>query len=357
MSKFSKLTAALLVAAAVQLPAARAQSEELQKVRIINGNPQMISAVFELYVPLAMGWWTDMGLDPEVVFSQGTSAAVQSIIGGSGDIGMGNTTPWLSADVKGLAKFRMVASMRNTSWRILTLANSSVTKASDLAGKTIGIGVAGTGGLMYLNSMLKKEGIDPERGAKQAVIGIGAQSFEALKSGMVDASLTFMSEIATFKALGNEANYFYDDAWLDFPDYGVFVTDEISKSDPVLVEKIARGIAMAQVFGEANPACVAKIFQTNYGKGSNLTEDQALAIAQSNVDDAKIPFERAGGKYHAAVSADGIGKLQNFLKDNGLFEQTVDVATLLPEDPDFFARVNDFDHDAVIAQAKACEGY
>lgn len=356
MSNLKKLAAALVVAAA-QVCATTAQSEALQKVRIINGNPLMISAVFELYVPLAMGWWKDMGLEPEVVFSQGTSAAVQSIIGGSGDIGMGNTTPWLSADIKGLEAFRMVASMRNTSWRILTMSKSGITKPEDLAGKTIGIGVAGTGGLMYLNSMLSKAGIDPQGGVKQAVIGVGAQSFEALKSGMVDASLTFMSEIATFKSMGNDASYFYDDAWLDFPDYGVFVTDRISKSDPVLVEKIAKGIAMAQVFAEANPDCVARIFQTNYGQGSKLTDAQALEIATSNVADAKIPFERAGGKYHAAVSADGMDKLQNVLKDNGLLQTTVDVATLLPEDPTFFARINDFDHAAVIAQAKACKGY
>lgn len=356
MKSISK-AAALLAAMTFGVPSFSQTAHAEENVRIIHGNPLMINAVFELYVPLAMGWWKDEGYNVEVFFSQGSAAAVQSIIGGSGDIGMMNSTPWLAADSKGLADIRMVATMRNTSWRLLTMADKAIKTAKDLKGKTVGIAVAGSGGTMYLNSVLTKEGVDPQRDVRQAVIGLGAQSYEALKMGRVDASLTFMSEIANFKALGNDAAFYYDENWLEFPDYGLVATQQILKDNPKMVEALARGIAKAQVFAAANPECVARIFRKNYGANRTLTLEQDTDIAKSNLAEAKISFDRAGGKLYANVSKDGLGKLQNFLLENKLISQVIDTAKVVPEDAAFFQKINNFDHQAVVAQAKACAGF
>lgn len=356
MKSISK-AAALLAAMTFGVPAFSQTAHAEENVRIIHGNPLMINAVFELYVPLAMGWWKDEGYNVEVVFSQGSAAAVQSIIGGSGDIGMMNSTPWLAADSKGLADIRMVATMRNTSWRLLTMADKPIKTAKDLKGKTVGIAVAGSGGTMYLNSVLTKEGVDPQRDVRQAVIGLGAQSYEALKMGRVDASLTFMSEIANFKALGNDAAFYYDENWLDFPDYGLVATQQILKDNPKMVEALARGIAKAQVFAAANPECVARIFRKNYGANRTLTLEQDTDIAKSNLAEAMISFDRAGGKFYANVSKDGLGKLQNFLLENKLISQAIDTAKVVPDDAAFFKKINNFDRQAVVAQAKACAGF
>lgn len=355
-SRILSAAAALLFFATSAI--SNANAEELKKVKIAHGNPLMLSAVFELYVPLAMGWWKDEGLDVDVLFSQGTSAAVQNIIGGGAEIGMGNTTPWLSADTKGLTDIRMVAAMRNTSWRILTMADSGITTPQQLKGKTIGLAVAGSGGAMYLDTMLRRAGLDPQNDVRKVVIGLGAQAFDAIASKRVDAALTFMGEIATFKALGNDATYFQEDEWLNFPDYSLFATEEAIKKDPTTIEKLARGIVKAQVFAEASPECVAKIFRKNHG-GANrkLTLAQDTEIEKSNLAETDLVLDRAGGKYRANVSAEGLDKLQNFLKDNGAIEKTIDVSKLMPDDKDFFHRINDFDHEAVRAEAIACKGF
>lgn len=351
------ITTALLGACMLSAGTGVLAAEEPKKVRIVHGNPVMIPAVFELFIPLAMGWWRDEGYDVDVQFSQGSSAAVQAMIGGSGDIGVMNSTPWISADTKGLADIRMVAAMKTTSWRILTMTSSNITKPEDLKGKTIGLAVAGSGGAMYLNSLLTKHRIDPQRDVRQAVIGLGPQAYEALKSGTVDASLTFMAEIANFKVLGNDASYFQDDAWLDFPDYSMVATGTALSQDPKMVEALARGVAKAQVFAQANPECVAKIYRKNYGAGRTTTMEQDTEIARLNSEENLIAFRKAGGELRANVSAEGLDKLQNFLLDNKQIPQTVDVSKMMPEDPDFFKKINDFDTDAIVAQAKECPGY
>lgn len=334
-----------------------ASAQDRQVVKIAHGNPLMIAAAQDLYVPLHMGWWRDEGYDVEVIFSQGTSAAVQSMIGGSASIGVMNSTPWIVADAKGLADIRMVAAMHHTLWRIVTMSSSGIKKPEDLKGKTIGIAAAGSGGLMYLNSMLAKAGLDPQRDVRLAVIGFGTQSYEALKNGTVDASLTFMPEIATFIALGNDASYFSDDEWLEFPDYSLVATGDIIKKDPKLVEALARGVAKAAIFAKANPECVAKIFRKHYGAGRALTLAQDTEIARSNSDSNTIAFEKAGGKYRTQVSLEGLDKLQAFLHANGMFPSPVAPEKLMYGDEDFYKRVNNFDQAAIIAQAKECAGY
>ncbi|MCO5160235.1 MAG: ABC transporter substrate-binding protein [Mesorhizobium sp.] len=351
------LTRMLLAGCLATTAFGSAHAQDLTKVKIVHGNPIMIPAVFELFVPLAMGWWRDEGFDVEVQFSQGSSAAVQAMIGGSGDIGVMNSTPWIAADSKGLADIRMVAAMKTTSWRILSMAKSNIDKPEDLKGKTIGLAVAGSGGAMYLNSILAKHGIDAQREVKQVVIGLGPQAYEALKSGTVDASLTFMAEIANFKVLGNDASYFVDEAWLDFPDYSMVATGKILSENPKLVEALARGVAKAQVFAEANPECVAKIYRKNHGAGRPTTLEQDTEIARLNSEENLIAFRKAGGELRANVSADGLDKLQNFLLENKQIPQVLDVSKLMPNDLEFFKRINDFDKAAIVAQAKECPGY
>jgi NitT/TauT family transport system substrate-binding protein len=357
IGKLLRRGVALLLSAGVA--AGSAEAAGLEKIKLVHGNPLMLQTLYELYVPLAMGWWKDDGLDVDILFSQGSSAAVQNIIGGGASIGLGNTTPWLAADVKGLADIRMLATTRNSSWRVLTLEGSGITKPEDLKGKTVGLAVAGSGGAMYLETMLKENGLDPRRDVRQVVIGLGAQANDALLTKRVDASLTFMGEIAAFQALYPNGRYFVNDAWLRFPDYGFYATKAYIDQRPDVLEKIARGMVKAQVFADANPECVARIFRKNYG-GANrpLTLAQDTAIARANSEETSIVKQQSGEGLYSLVSQSGLDGLQTFLKDNDVIKDTIDPAKFTLADPKAFAqKINSFDQDAVRRQAKDCAGY
>ncbi|CAK7261884.1 MULTISPECIES: ABC transporter substrate-binding protein [unclassified Shinella] len=332
-------------------------AEEQRKVPFVIGNPLMIQAVYELYVPLAMGWWRDAGYDIQVQYMPGSSAAVQGIIGKSASVGMMNTTPWMVADTKEFSDIRMAAVMTNSLWRVITETSSDITKPQDLKGKKVGLAVGGSGGSMYLDSLLANNGMDPNRDVQKIVIGMGAQAQEMLRSGRVDASLAFTPEIATYQALGGKVNFIYDDAWLRFPDYGFVATEGALKTDTKMVETLARGVAMAQVFAEANPECVAKIYRKNWAPDRSTTLAQDTLILKSMLEERRLPFEAAGGKLHGKPAVAGLGELQEFLHKNGLIETPVDPARFVADDPEFYSRINDFSKDDVVAQATKCEGY
>jgi NitT/TauT family transport system substrate-binding protein len=359
LGRISAITKSLLGTAlvvALSTAAAAQGNKPLQNVTMISGNPLMIQATYELYVPLAMGWWKDEGYNVTISYSPGSGAGAQSVIGGTGPVGLINTVPWLAGNAKGMSDIRSVAIVANTVWRVVTLKSSGLTKVEDLRGKTIGLAVPGTGGAMYLNTLLAKHGIAPNE-VKQVVIGMGAQAFQALSSGTVQAFLDFTPDIVQFQVLGGDVNFIYDEAWLRFPDFGMVATAKALKEDPKMVEAIARGVVKAMIFAKANPECVAKIFRKDYAKQRQTTVEQDAKMIEGQLPDRDIPFAQTGSRLRGVADLAGLTELQDFLIQNNVITTRIPSEKLIPDDPDFYKKINDFDLKAVQDQARQCPGY
>lgn len=332
-------------------------ADELEKVRLVSGNPVMVVSTPELYVPLAMGWWRDEGFDVEVLYAQGSSAGAQLMVGGSGEVGMINTIPIVVADSKGAADIRAVSVITNTVWQIVTLKDGGVTNAADLKGKTVGLAVPGPGGAMYLNALLKKVGVNPGE-VRQVVSGVGLQSLEALRKGSIDAFLTYRPDIVQLEVLGGEFNALYDEAWLRFPDYGLVATKQAIDENPDMVEAIARGVSKANIFMNENPACVARIYGKDYAaQAGQRSAEQDTRIIAGQLADRDIPFAQTGGQLRGVVDPAGMDELQDFLVANGVIEKKLDTQNLIIDRPGFYERVNDFSVEEVKKQARECPGY
>lgn len=355
--KLKLATVAAALACGAALPPL-AQAADLETVPFVIGNPLMIQAVPELYVPLSLGWFEQDGYDVKVQYMGGTSAAVQAIVGGSAQVGMMNSTPWIAAATKDLVDVKMTAVMANSLWRIITTKDSGITTPEQLKGKRVGLAVGGSGGSMYLDTLLEKHGMDPNTDVQKVVIGMGAQAQEMLESGRVDASLTFTPEIAAYEAMRGEVNRIYDPSWLRFPDYSFVATAEAFETKPDVVESLARNVVKAQVFLETNPECVAKIFRRDWAPERTTTIEEDTAIVSSFVEERQMPFENAGGTYRGLASTENLDELQGFLLQNGLITTKIDSKQLIPNDADtFYSRINSFDAEAVKAEALACNGY
>jgi NitT/TauT family transport system substrate-binding protein len=355
---FGKAASAAFVTVSMLLAGAgNTAAKDLQKVKLLDSNPVVIIHSPELYVPLAMGWWRKEGYDVEIVPSQGSSAGVQLLVGGSVDVGMQSTIPMVVANSKGLANLRSVLVYVNTVWRLATLKQGGVTNPADLKGKTVGLATPGPGGAMYLNGLLKKAGVDPSE-VKQVVSGIGMQSLEALRNGTIDAFLTFRPDIVQLEVLGGiEFNQLYDEAWLRFPDYGFVATQEIIDKDPKMVEGIARGILKAMVFLNENPNCVARIYSKNHAPGSNRSVETDTLILKDQLPDRDIPFRQAGAKLRGQMDAAGLEELEDFLLENKFISTKLPGKDQIINVPGFFERVNDFSVEDVRKQARDCAGY
>jgi ABC-type nitrate/sulfonate/bicarbonate transport system substrate-binding protein len=123
---------------------------------------------------------------------QGGGAAGQVFVGGAGDVLLVGVDTPIGINVKKLAELKIIGNMiSQTNWGLVAPSDSSITKLSDLSGKTVGI--SGPGALSELTLMwgLKAGGVDPNSVSRVA-LGSQQNLQAGLENHKVDASmLTF----------------------------------------------------------------------------------------------------------------------------------------------------------------------
>ncbi|GAA5044703.1 NitT/TauT family transport system substrate-binding protein [Thermocatellispora tengchongensis] len=331
-------------------------SEDLKQVTIAFGNPAFSLTVVEAYLPLAREWWREEGYDVTVVPNQGSQAATQVLIGGRAQFVIGNTAPGLAAAARGDADIQLVAATANNQWSLVAPEGGGITRPEQLRGKKIGVAVAGSGGAVYLDQLLRDAGLDPEKDVEQVVVGFGAAAYEALSSGRVQAFFSFAADIDNQIAQGARYTFMYDEQWRRFPDYGLLTTKQVVDVYPEMVEAIARGVAKSMAFLEASPECAAKVFRAGYAGsgGGGLTPEQEVTAMKLSLEDRVQTLKSTGGDDWGAVRLDGLAAMQEFLKAQGQLDTPAPVSRLLPEIDGLAAKANDFDRDALRAEARAC---
>lgn len=329
-----------------------------KKLRIADANSFMLIQSFQIFVPLAMGWWAKDGYDVDVVHNQGSAAAVQSLVGGGADLAVANSSPTLSAVAKGAADLRIAFNFVSTSWRLITPKTSGIQSVGDLKGKKIGVISAGGGATAYLETLLRQNNVDPLKDVTLIPIGVGAQAFQAVKAQTVDAYMDYTSDIIQLEALGGDYTKFYDEAWLSFPDYGLVTKQGFVSASPEAAIAIAKGMAKANVFAQENPECVAKIYQKAHATGATPRPlDRDIKFVNGFMADMLVAREKNGSGLWGTVNKDNLQKLVNFLAENKVIAAPFDAGKVLVDMPDFAKKVNDFSLDEVKAEAKACKGF
>jgi len=182
------LAATAAVSAAVVLPSlVRAQALEKRKITIAVGGKNLL-----YYLPLTIAeqlkYFTEEGLDIEIVDFAGGARALQAVVGGSADVVSGAFEHTLNMQAKGQPMRAFVLQGRAPQ---IVLAVSTKTMANyksiaDLKGKKIGVTAPGSSTNVMSNFVLAKAGIRP---ADVSYVGVGASqgAVAAVRAGQVDA--------------------------------------------------------------------------------------------------------------------------------------------------------------------------
>src|SRR5687767_1034416 len=86
----------------------------------------------------------------------------------------------------GAVPVRLLAVLYPSYTHLVTLANSGITKVSDLRGRVVSTGAPGAGTTVMAERILEAAGLDPVTDIRAHNLGV-AQSVDALKDGKVDA--------------------------------------------------------------------------------------------------------------------------------------------------------------------------
>jgi len=178
--------AALLTSLIPVVGAKRAKADDAKKVKLAFCSQLLCVVPYE--IARASGSFKNHGLDVELVYTRGGSAAMNALVGGAVDYAATALDVAIQAYAKGAEIRRFAVTGRLPLFALVTAPKTANTIKSvkDLEGKTVGVSALGNADHALLLFLLKEAKADA---SKVQFAAMGVNLLEALRQGQVDAGL------------------------------------------------------------------------------------------------------------------------------------------------------------------------
>lgn len=306
-------------------------------------------------LPEYLGYWKEEGLEVEVVTNRGSAAAIQLVLGGRADVAYGNPTTAMKAVQQGSDLKFYYTSLRGDIFGIAIPKDSEVKELSDLEGKTIGVSSFASGGANYAKALLADAGLQ-EGDYDMIEIGVGARAAASLKSDQVQALSLWDSAYQAMENGGIEFSRIIQDPRAKYFIAGSMTVkgEALEKRRQVLVG-LARGIAKAQLFQEANPEATVRIHWHVYPQTApreGVTDEAVAKEVKVIATRTKIQSQDAVGTGRFGdIPVEDMQNFQDYLVTVGDLSEEIDVEKYYTND--MIKEINDFDREAIIQEARS----
>jgi NitT/TauT family transport system substrate-binding protein len=294
-----------------------------------------------------LGYFAEEGLDVDIQPSEGSSFVVQQVAAGNVQSGL----PASQATILGFRQspnFKVVYQFANQSFGIYVLDDSPIKTVADLKGRTAGAPDLAGGEMLSLRIALEQANLTAQQDVKVEALGYNELGMaEALQNHRVDALSIYWSTSAIAQHAGIKLRCITCGGTPDVG-MGLIVANSYLAANQQAIVGIGRAMAKATLFAQTNPDAAVAVLQKVNPEGSTDVGQlkDSLAVAVQAIAPA------AGAQYGANDSAAWQALMQGMLKpgaQSGL-DQAIDVNQLV--DNSLVAQFNDFDHDAVVNQAR-----
>lgn len=193
-----------------------------------------------LYLGVDKGFFTEQGINLEILEGKGTVASATPVANGSDDFGYFDMSAVARLVDKGLPLKGIAQIRQKSTMGVLTLASSGITKPKDLEGRTLAY-TPGDSLSAIFPAFAKAAELDTSKIKMQ---GLDFSVYlKALTGGQVDALLSYR-DVAGF-ALENQGipivHLAYADAGVRIVDYGFVTSTAMIKDKPDLVRRFVAG--------------------------------------------------------------------------------------------------------------------
>ncbi len=302
------------------------------------------------FVAAGMGYYKAEHLDVNKQYAGTASVCFEEVAIGKGDVCAGFVEPVILGYPKGLHLVIFLNHNARFDYRLAVLDDSPIKKLSDFKGANIGEITHGGTGEIPADVTLSSAGLKPSD-YTYTPIGLGPQALAAITAKKVDAVIFPLQEIETMEAVGHVTfRTFADPRFADVPSEGFTTTPAVLDAKADVLKRFSRAMVKAFIFMRVNPAASARL----YLEGTKQKVTPELLASMTRVVEAMEPeFPAYDLSNHQIGYMSPLG-LQAYCT---LFFQAGRTPVLVPGDQlvtnRFLRYANDFDHNAVIRQAKA----
>jgi NitT/TauT family transport system substrate-binding protein len=333
---------------------------ELESITFLLTNERSIQ-YHPIHIAEKLGYFEEEGLDVSVEVVDGSSAAMQQLIAGNGDISLPSAPAVVQSVAQGHEPVWFYTFFYQNVFGISAPADTGITDLEGLEGQTIGISEPSGGEVPLVRGAMAGVGLAENRDYKMLAIGEGdASTFEALDRGTAQAYSSSVYDVAAVETAGMELNALLPDEFNFMPSQGLVAMREAYDEKRDAMIGFARAQAKAKVWADANPDA-AKAISEEYGPELFEVPELAQSIWDATQrlltppDDLEgDPVETMGIHYMP-----GWDFYLDFISKGTEEEGAIPAGTVDPNEvvtEELLDEINDFDKDAVRAEAEAYEG-
>jgi NitT/TauT family transport system substrate-binding protein len=276
--------------------------------------------VASVHLAINEGYFSQEGLDVELVSIQGAGAAIPGLVSSNSqfDIVFGNYASFFVAEANGVAKdvagLKFVADgyvAKPNTWMVLAGANSTAKKITDLPGKKIAVTTKQSLAEISIRSVLKVNSVDA--GQVTFVEMPYTDMAAALSSNRVDAAL-LAEPFITQAAKDGGALRLFDAAsgpTAELPIAGYGTTGKFASENPKTVAAFQRAFAKGQEVAGADRARVEKLLP-GYAK----------------IDPQTASLVNLGG-FPTRLDATRLQRIPDLMLEFGVLKQRMDATTMI----------------------------
>lgn len=310
--------------------------------------------LFPYTAAAALGYFEEENLTVNVVPTGGSGDLIEQLVTGNIQVGTPNMLTLVRAmgtGEIGLQNYYTIA--YGTNFGVFVPEGSDVQEIADLEGLTIGVTEPGGGEFAVLLAALGDADLTLDD-VTTIPIGAGdAATLNAIETGQVDAYAAALQDVFALRLAGLELSEVTPDLFGDNPQRGLIVSPSTLAEDEEALIRLARAWAKATLFCETNREACAE-FQREADSETWSENDEGLSIGGLQYDGSfpniSTPDDEQYGRHYNEAYEELMDEFERTLEE---FEP-VSVEDFLV--PDLLDAINDFDRDAVIAEAEAFGG-
>lgn len=330
--KLRKLAIMGALAAAVLGAPSAVRSQQPEKINFM----EVIHSLFyaPLYAAKGLGYFEAEGIAFDIVAAQGSDKATAALLSGAADIVLaGPETAVYIATGQSPEKIRIFAGLTATDGSFLVgRTRQDGFNWKDLKGKTILGWRKGSAPAIFLDKVLKDNGLDPDKDVTVITnVAIPAR-MGAFMSGTGDYATFFEPDVTKIEAAGKGVSLANVGKAAGQIDYTVFTAKESTiKAKPKMMQGFTNAIAKAETWLQSVSADEAATVLAPFFPGV-----PAVELAKS------VTRQREAGVWKTSplVTADAMDALQDLLIASGVLEATKKVAYDRIVDPSFAKAVS-----------------
>lgn len=350
MHAISRRISALAACALVALLALPGPVRADDTLIVVSGSPAPgLNGVVDDIAQQA-GFFKDEGLTVTTQYAPGAGTAAQLVASGKGDITTGSFEPALVGYERGLRLKFFLSRGARYGYVMAVLADSPITQLTDFRGATIGEVINASATELVSNSMLAGAGLT-KNDYSYVPIGVGPAAINAIVTKRV-AGVSFpFIEIATYSVAANTTFRVFRHPILNsIPNFGYAAAPATIQTKSEQLKRYARALVKAAIFLRVNPAASARMYLQ--ARGAPFTEDDVKTRTRQLVLlEGEFPAADPGNKRVGYISPSDVRLYSKYTTNSGLTHQIVPVGDFVTDQ--FITFANDFDHQAIIARAKA----